>query len=75
MKQFVKYLNKVGSCILSAKFTWTHHGQTPNAVIYDGPQIKHFIIDARFIISLNEIESSAWSLFVLVVKNSLGLTQ
>lgn len=55
MKQFVKYLNKVGSCILSAKVTWTHHGQTPNAVIYDGPQIKHFIIDARFIISLNEI--------------------
>jgi hypothetical protein len=42
------------------------------AGIFDGPQIRQLIYDPHFIASMNEIESRAWSSFVLVVKNVLG---
>jgi hypothetical protein len=42
------------------------------AGIFDGPQIRQLINDPHFIASMNEIESCAWSSFVLVVKNFLG---
>ena len=42
------------------------------AVIFDGPQIGQLINDPNFITSMNEIESCAWSTFVLVVKKFLG---
>jgi len=42
------------------------------AGIFDGPQSRQLINDPHFITSMNEIESCAWSSFVLVVKNSLG---
>jgi hypothetical protein len=38
----------------------------------DGPQIRQLVNDPHFIASMNEIESCAWSSFVLVVKNFLG---
>jgi hypothetical protein len=42
------------------------------AGIFDGPQIRQLINDPYFIALMNEIESCAWSPFVLVVKNFLG---
>jgi hypothetical protein len=42
------------------------------AGIFDGPQIRQLINDPHFIASMNEIESCAWSSFVLVAKNVLG---
>jgi hypothetical protein len=41
------------------------------AGIFDGPQIRQLINDPHFMASMNEIESCAWSSFVLV-KNFLG---
>ena len=73
MKQFVKALNKDGLCIeyIAHKL----RGLTiekPKAGIFDGPQIRQLINDPYFITSMNEIESCAWSSFVLDVKNFLG---
>jgi hypothetical protein len=42
------------------------------AGIFHGPQIRQLINGPHFITSMNEIESCAWSSFVLVVKNFLG---
>jgi hypothetical protein len=72
MKQFVKSLNKDGSCI-----EYIAH-KLPGITIdklkarrFDGLQIRQLINDPHFIASMNEIESCAWSSFVLVVKNFL----
>jgi hypothetical protein len=71
--QFVKALNKDGLCIECI----THNlpGLTMEklkAGIFDVPQIRKLINDPHFITSMKEIESCAWSSFVLVVKNFLG---
>jgi hypothetical protein len=73
MKQFVKALNKDGSCI--EYIVHKLPGLTMEklkAGIFDGPQIRQLINDPHFIPSMNEIESCAWSSFVLVVKSFLG---
>jgi hypothetical protein len=73
MKQFVKALNKDGLCI--EYIVHKLPGLTMEklkAGIFDGPQIRKLINDPHFITSMNEIESCAWSLFVLVVKSFLG---
>jgi hypothetical protein len=67
MEQFVMALNKDGSCI---EYILTM--EKPKAGIFDGPQIRQLTRDPHFIASMNEIESRAWSSFVLVVKNFLG---
>lgn len=73
MKQFVKALNKEGSC-----FEYIAHKlpgitmEKLKAGIFDGPQIRQLMNDPLFIPSMNEIESCAWSSFVLVAKNFLG---
>jgi hypothetical protein len=73
MKQFVKALNKDGSCIeyIAHKLPGLTMEKL-KAGIFDGPQIRQLINDPHFIASMNEIESCAWSSFVLVVKNFLG---
>ena len=73
MKQFVKALNKDGSSIkyIAHKFPGLTMEKL-KAGIFDGPQIRQLINDPHFIASMNEIESSAWISFVLVVKNFLG---
>jgi hypothetical protein len=72
MKQFVKALNKDSLCIeyMAHKLPGLTM-EKPKAGIFDGPQIRQILNDPHFITSLNEIESCAWSSFVLV-KNFLG---
>jgi hypothetical protein len=73
MKQFVKVLNKDGLCIeyIAHKLPRLDMEKL-KAGIFDAPQIRQLINDPHFITSMNEIESCAWSSFVLVVKNFLG---
>jgi hypothetical protein len=73
MKQSVKALNKDGSCIeyIVHKLLGVTMEKL-KAGIFDGPQIRQLINVTHFIASMNEIESCAWSLFVLVVKKFLG---
>jgi hypothetical protein len=73
MKQFVMALNKEGSCFehivhKSPEITM----EKLKAGIFDGIQIRQLMNDPLFIPSMNEIESCAWSSFVLVTKNFLG---
>jgi hypothetical protein len=72
MKQFVKALNKDGSCIeyIAHKLPGLTMEKL-KAGIFDCPQTRQLINDPHFIASMNEIVSCAWSLFVLV-KNFLG---
>jgi hypothetical protein len=73
MKQFVKALNKDGSCIeyIAHKLPGLTMEKL-KAGIFDGSQLRQLISDPHFVASLNEIESCAWPSFVLVVKNFLG---
>src|SRR6201995_4012794 len=73
MKQFMKALNKEGSCFgyISSKFPGLSTEKL-KAGIFDGPQIRQLINDSNFTNSMNEIESVTWYSFVLVVKNFLG---
>jgi hypothetical protein len=73
MKQFVTALNEDGSC-----FEHIAH-KLPGITMdklktrsFNGPQIRQLINDPHFIASMNEIESCAWSSFILFVKNFLG---
>jgi hypothetical protein len=72
MKQFVKALNKDGSCI--EQIAHKLPGLTMEklkAGLSDGPKTRQLINDPHFVASMNEIESCAWSSFVFVVKNFL----
>jgi hypothetical protein len=73
MKQFVKALNKDGSCIeyIVNKLPGITMEKL-KAGIFDGPEIRQLINDPHFIASMIEMDSCAWSTFVLVVKNFLG---
>ena len=42
------------------------------ASIFDGPQIRKLISDPNFTKNITEVELSAWSSFVSLVKNFLG---
>jgi hypothetical protein len=72
MEQFVKVLNKDGSCVehIAHKLPGFTMDKL-KAKNFDGPQVRQLINDPHFIASMNEIESCAWSSFVLV-KNFLG---
>jgi hypothetical protein len=73
MKQSVKVLNKDELCTeyIAHKLPGLNMEKL-KAGIFDGQQIRQVINDPHFITSVNEIESCAWSSFVLVVKNFLG---
>jgi hypothetical protein len=73
MKQFVKALNKDGLCIeyIANKLPGLTMEKL-KAGIFNGSQIRQLINDPHFIVSVNKIESCAWSSFVLVVKSFLG---
>src|ERR1043165_4053990 len=43
-----------------------------NASIFDGPKICKLINDSDFTKCINDVESSAWCSYVLVIKNFLG---
>ena len=42
------------------------------AEIFDGPEIRQLINDPAFVDSMSEAERSAWTSFVLLVRNFLG---
>ena len=73
MKQFVKALNKDGSCFqyICKKFKGISIEKLKNGV-FEGPDIRTLIKDANFVSSMNETEKAAWESFVLVVQNFLG---
>lgn len=73
MKQYVKALDKTGSCFafISQKFPGLSMEKL-KAGIFDGPQIRQLIKDKDFTNSMNNLESAAWKSFVKVVKHFLG---
>ena len=73
MKQFVKALNKDGSCFLyiCRSFPGLSYEKL-KAGVFDGPQIRTLIRDKEFVKSMNDIEFAAWNSFVEVVQHFLG---
>lgn len=73
MKQFVKALNKDGSCFIYICRTFPGlSNEKLKAGIFNGPQIRTLIRDKNFVGSMNSVESAAWKAFVEVVQNFLG---
>jgi len=73
MKQFVKALDKEGNCFkyICRSFPGLSIEKLKGG-IFDGPKIRQLIKDSNFMKYMTDIESCAWSSFVLVVKNFLG---
>lgn len=73
MKQFVKALDKNGSCFAYIQMKMPQLStEKIKAGIFDGPQIRQLIKDPAFVTSMNEAERKAWTSFIAVVKNFLG---
>lgn len=73
MKQFVKAINKEGSCFHYICKTFPGLSMEKlKGGIFDGPQIRKLINDRNFQHSMNHLEANAWSSFVIVIKNFLG---
>ena len=73
MKQFVKALDKNGSCFLYLVENMPQLSiEKIKAGIFDGPQIRQLINDTAFLQSMNEVELKAWTLFVAVIEKFLG---
>lgn len=73
MKQFVKALNKDGSCYayLANKFSAISDAKLKEG-IFDGPQIRTMLRDEAFVATMNAKEKAAWLSFKEVVENFLG---
>ena len=75
MKQFVKALDKNGSCFLYLAENMPQLSiEKIKARIFDGPQIRQLIIDTAFLQSMNEVELKAWTSFVAVIEIFLAIT-
>jgi len=74
MKNFVKGMNyqSSGFQYLKDKFRGILTDAKLEAGVFTGPQIRSVIRDSSFPSSLNEMELSAWTSFVEVVRNFLG---
>ena len=73
MKQFVKALDKNGSCFLYLVENMPQLSiEKIKAGIFDGPQIRQLINDTAFLQLMNEVELKAWTSFVAVIENFLG---
>ena len=72
MKQFVKALNKEGSCFkyICGKFPGLTIEKL-KAGVFNGPQIRKLMNDHEFPSSMSKEEFYAWDAFVKVVKNFL----
>ena len=73
MKQFVKALNKEGTCF--QYICKTFPGLTIEklkAGVFDGPDIRKLIKDENFVTSMNQLQSKTWRSFVAVTQNFLG---
>ena len=76
MKQFVKALDKHGSCFnyIVQKFPGLSMEKL-KAGIFDGPQIRKLIQDQAFTSYMTAVESAAWCSYVSVVREFLGNTK
>ena len=73
MKQFVKALDKDGDCFRYICESFPALSiEKKKAGVFDGLQIRKLIRDDQFLACINQVESQAWSSFVLVVQNFLG---
>ena len=73
MKQFVKALNKDGSCFLYICRSFPGlSDEKLKAGVFDGPQITTLIRDKEFVKSMNDNKFAAWNSFVEVVQHFLG---
>ena len=68
----MKALDKDGGCFqyICNKFPGLSYEKAKAGIFY-GPQIRTLIKDINFIPSMNEMETSAWSSFVGIVRNFL----
>ena len=79
MKQFVKALDKDGSCFkyLCDKFPALTNEKI-KAGVFDGPQIRQLLNDQQFVLTMKRLERNAWEAwegFTEVVTNFLGNTK
>ena len=76
IKQFVKALDKHGSCFnyFVQKFPGLSM-KNLKAGIFDGPQICKLIQDQAFTSYMTAVESAAWCSYVAVVRELLGNTK
>ena len=76
MKQFLKALDKHGSCFnnIVQKFPGLSM-ENLKAGSFDGPQIRKFIQDQAFTSYMTAVESAAWCLYISVVRELLGNTK
>ena len=73
IKQFVKAMDKNGGCFkYLCRFFPELSLEKLKAGIFDGPQIRKLISDPNFTKNMTDVELSAWSSFVSLVKNFLG---
>ena len=73
MKQFVKAFHKNGGCFkYLCRFFSGLSLEKLKAEIFDGPQIRKLISDPNFTKNMTDVELSAWSSFVSLIKNFLG---
>ena len=73
IKQFVKALNKEGSCFKYLIRSFPNLTiEKIKAGIFDGPQIRKLLRDKNFEKSMDSKENSAWKSFRDVVENFLG---
>lgn len=72
-KQFVKALDKNGSCLLYLleKFPYISEVKIKEG-IFTGPQIRTLLKDDNFDLQMTRVEKAAWLSFKDVVKNFLG---
>lgn len=73
MKNFVKSLDKKGRAFtfLKEKFPRISEAKL-EAGIFDGPQIRELLRDAKFVDSLEINEKNAWCAFKSIIQNFLG---
>ena len=73
IKQFVKALDKQGDCFdyICRTFPGLSDKKVKAGIFY-GSQIRKFIKDTNFVLSMNEIEATAWNAFVEIVTKFLG---
>ena len=73
MKQFVKVLNKNGSCFMYICRSFPRlSDEKLKAGVFDRSQIRTLIRDTEFVKSMNAVESANWNSFVEVVQKILG---
>ena len=73
MKQFVKALNRDGTCFRClCSILPGMRKEKIKAGIFISPQIRHLVKDSHFASQITKKESTAWTAFMLIIKNFWG---